>query len=98
MLNSSVSALVSSTSCEASLALQSLADTYNVPHIAIPKDICPVGKSSTYTVSIRPSFYHLSAATLALVANLSWTEFIIFYDSDSGELTFQFISYAVNVT
>ncbi|XP_033627958.1 glutamate receptor ionotropic, delta-2-like isoform X1 [Asterias rubens] len=84
MLNSTMVAMVSSTGCETSLALQSLTNSFDVPHIIVPSEECPIEKHNSFTVNVRPSLLYLSEATLELVWSLAWTKICIFYDSETA--------------
>ncbi|XP_022085680.1 glutamate receptor ionotropic, kainate 2-like isoform X2 [Acanthaster planci] len=84
MLNTTVAALVSSTSCETSLALQSLANSFDVPHIIVPGEECLSEKHNSFTVNVRPSQVYLSEAVLDLVWWLKWKSVSMFYDSESA--------------
>ncbi|XP_033111554.1 glutamate receptor ionotropic, delta-2-like isoform X2 [Anneissia japonica] len=82
LLDDNITALVSSTSCESNLAIQSLAEEYNIPHFAVPKDKCSIEKSNSFTVSIRPSFEHQNAIVFDFIKYMKWIKVCIFYDSD----------------
>ncbi|XP_038053842.1 glutamate receptor ionotropic, kainate 2-like isoform X2 [Patiria miniata] len=84
MLNTSITAIVSSTSCETSLALQSLTNSFDVPHMIVPGEECPSEKHNSFTVNVRPSLLFLSEAALDLVWKLGWEGVCIFYDSESA--------------
>ncbi|KAF4084557.1 hypothetical protein AMELA_G00107510 [Ameiurus melas] len=86
-------ALVTSTGCASASALQSLTDAMHIPHLYIqrsddgaPRTACPLKPSADggrYTLAARPPV-RLSDVMLALVDELRWRKFLVFYDSDYG--------------
>ncbi|XP_071946454.1 glutamate receptor ionotropic, delta-2-like isoform X3 [Antedon mediterranea] len=81
-IEENITALVSSATCETNLAIQSIAEEYNIPHFAVPKDKCPKEKNNSFTVSIRPSFEHQNVMLFEIIKRLEWIKVCIFYDSD----------------
>lgn len=87
-------ALVTSTGCASASALQSLTDAMHIPHLYIqrsddgsPRTACPLKPSTDggrYTLAARPPV-RLSDVMLALVDELRWRKFLVFYDSDYGK-------------
>lgn len=87
-------ALVTSTGCASASALQSLTDAMHIPHLYIqrsddgsPRTACPLKPSADggrYTLAARPPV-RLSDVMLALVDELRWRKFLVFYDSDYGK-------------
>ena len=93
-MNQGILALVSSTGCASANALQSLTDAMHIPHLFVqrngdgtPRTACPLNPSpdgERYTLAARPPV-RLNDVMLALVAELHWHKFIVFYDSEYGE-------------
>ncbi|TTN67640.1 Glutamate receptor ionotropic, delta-1 [Bagarius yarrelli] len=75
-------------------ALQSLTDAMHIPHLYIqrsndgsPRTACPLKPSADggrYTLAARPPV-RLSDVMLALIDELRWRKFLVFYDSDYGK-------------
>lgn len=95
LMNQGILALVTSTGCAAASALQSLTDAMHIPHLFIqrngdgaPRTACQLNPSpdgESYTLAARPPV-RISDVLLTLVSELHWQKFIIFYESDYGEL------------
>ncbi|XP_071495259.1 glutamate receptor ionotropic, kainate 1-like [Diadema antillarum] len=83
-LSDNITAILSSTSCETSLAVQSLVETLKIPHVEVSREKCSVERQNGFSVSIRPDYSHISRATLDLMLKLGWTQVSIFYDSDTA--------------
>lgn len=94
-MNQGILALVTSTGCAAASALQSLTDAMHIPHLFIqrngdgaPRTACQLNPSpdgESYTLAARPPV-RINDVLLTLVSELHWQKFIIFYESDYGEL------------
>eukprot|EP00057_Strongylocentrotus_purpuratus_P022448 XP_011676922.1 PREDICTED: glutamate receptor ionotropic, kainate 2-like [Strongylocentrotus purpuratus] len=84
MFPENITAVLSSTSCETSLAVQSLVETFQIPHVEVPREKCAVQRQNGFSVSIRPDYSHISRATLDLMLRLGWKQVSIFYDSDTA--------------
>lgn len=94
-MNQGILALVTSTGCAAASALQSLTDAMHIPHLFIqrngdgaPRTACqfnPSPDGESYTLAARPPV-RINDVLLTLVSELHWQKFIIFYESDYGEL------------
>ncbi|XP_071850380.1 glutamate receptor ionotropic, delta-2-like isoform X3 [Apostichopus japonicus] len=85
MLDNNVTAILSSTSCKTSLALQSFAENVGIPHMMAPLERCPLQKPDGLTLSIVPNASSVSTATFQLMSELpSWENCSIFYDSDGA--------------
>ncbi|KAF7652433.1 hypothetical protein LDENG_00096650 [Lucifuga dentata] len=90
-MNQGILALVTSTGCASSSALQSLTDAMHIPHLYIqrnsegsPRTACQFNKSpggQHYTLAARPPV-RLNDVMLTLVEELRWQKFIVFYDID----------------
>uniref|UniRef100_A0A8B9NG41 Receptor ligand binding region domain-containing protein n=1 Tax=Accipiter nisus TaxID=211598 RepID=A0A8B9NG41_9AVES len=88
-------ALVTSTGCASANALQSLTDAMHIPHLFVqrntggsPRTACHLNPSleeEEYTLAARPPV-RLNDVMLKLVTELRWQKFIVFYDSDYGNL------------
>lgn len=88
-------ALVTSTGCAPANALQSLTDAMHIPHLFVqrspggsPRTACHLNPSpdgEAYTLASRPPV-RLNDVMLRLVVELRWQKFIMFYDSEYGEL------------
>eukprot|EP00075_Anas_platyrhynchos_P026314 XP_027315567.1 glutamate receptor ionotropic, delta-1-like isoform X2 [Anas platyrhynchos] len=88
-------ALVTSTGCASANALQSLTDAMHIPHLFVqrntggsPRTACHLNPSleeEEYTLAARPPV-RLNDVMLKLVTELRWQKFIVFYDSDYGEV------------
>lgn len=91
MFPENITAVLSSTSCETSLAVQSLVETFQIPHVEVPREKCAVQRQNGFSVSIRPDYSHISRATLDLMLRLGWKQVSIFYDSDTGKTVIQCI-------
>lgn len=95
LMNQGILALVTSTGCAAASALQSLTDAMHIPHLFIqrngdgaPRTACqfnPSPDGESYTLAARPPV-RINDVLLTLVSELHWQKFIIFYESDYGEL------------
>ncbi|XP_076141201.1 glutamate receptor ionotropic, delta-1 isoform X2 [Alosa pseudoharengus] len=91
LMNQGILALVSSTGCASANALQSLTDAMHIPHLFIqrngdgtPRTACQLNPSpdgERYTLAARPPV-RLNDVMLALVSELHWHKFIVFYDSE----------------
>ncbi|XP_052001849.1 glutamate receptor ionotropic, delta-1-like isoform X2 [Xyrauchen texanus] len=91
LMNQGILALVSSTSCAAANALQSLTDAMHIPHLFIqrngdgtPRSECQLNPSpdgERYTLAARPPV-RLNDVMITLVSDLRWHKFIVFYDSE----------------
>ncbi|XP_046710172.1 glutamate receptor ionotropic, delta-1-like isoform X1 [Silurus meridionalis] len=91
LMTQGILALVTSTGCSSASALQSLTDAMHIPHLYIqrsddgsPRTACPLKPSTDggrYTLAARPPV-RLSDVMLALVDELRWRKFLVFYDSD----------------
>lgn len=94
LMTQGILALVTSTGCASASALQSLTDAMHIPHLYIqrsddgsPRTACPLKPSADggrYTLAARPPV-RLSDVMLALVGELRWRKFLVFYDSDYGK-------------
>ncbi|XP_063048271.1 glutamate receptor ionotropic, delta-1-like isoform X2 [Engraulis encrasicolus] len=90
-MNQGILALVSSTGCASANALQSLTDAMHIPHLFVqrngdgtPRTACQLNPSpdgERYTLAARPPV-RLNDVMLALVGELHWHKFIVFYDSE----------------
>lgn len=88
-------ALVTSTGCASANALQSLTDAMHIPHLFVqrnpggsPRTAChlnPSPEGEAYTLASRPPV-RLNDVMLRLVTELGWQKFVMFYDSEYGEL------------
>lgn len=88
-------ALVTSTGCASANALQSLTDAMHIPHLFVqrnpggsPRTACHLNPSpdgEAYTLASRPPV-RLNDVMLRLVTELRWQKFVMFYDSEYGEL------------
>lgn len=95
LMNQGILALVTSTGCAAASALQSLTDAMHIPHLFIqrngdgaPRTACQLNPSpdgESYTLAARPPV-RINDVLLTLISELHWQKFIIFYESDYGEL------------
>ncbi|KAK1794369.1 hypothetical protein P4O66_011248 [Electrophorus voltai] len=91
LMTQGILALVTSTGCASASALQSLTDAMHIPHLYVqrsgggsPRTACrlnPSPEGERYTLAARPPV-RLSDVALALVGELRWRKFIVFYDSD----------------
>uniref|UniRef100_A0A8B9K6S4 Glutamate receptor n=1 Tax=Astyanax mexicanus TaxID=7994 RepID=A0A8B9K6S4_ASTMX len=102
LMNQGILALVSSTGCAAASALQSLTDAMHIPHLFIqrngdgtPRAECQLNPSpdgERYTLAARPPV-RLNDVMITLVSELRWHKFIMFYDSEYGDLRLPFTRY-----
>lgn len=108
LMNQGILALVTSTGCAAASALQSLTDAMHIPHLFIqrngdgsPRTACQLNPSpdgESYTLAARPPV-RINDVLLTLVSELHWQKFIIFYESDYGELQqMRAVIYSINMT
>lgn len=95
LMTQGILALVTSTGCASANALQSLTDAMHIPHLFVqrnpggsPRTACHLNPSpdgEAYTLASRPPV-RLNDVMLRLVTELRWQKFIMFYDSEYGEL------------
>ncbi|XP_062859926.1 glutamate receptor ionotropic, delta-1 [Trichomycterus rosablanca] len=91
LMTQGILALVTSTGCASASALQSLTDAMHIPHLYVqrskdgsPRTACPLKSGADggrYTLAARPPV-RLSDIMIALIAELRWRKFLVFYDSD----------------
>ena len=96
LMTQGILALVTSTGCASANALQSLTDAMHIPHLFVqrnpggsPRTACHLNPSpdgEAYTLASRPPV-RLNDVMLRLVTELRWQKFVMFYDSEYGELT-----------
>ncbi|XP_070572738.1 glutamate receptor ionotropic, delta-2-like isoform X2 [Ptychodera flava] len=84
LAGSNVSALVSSTGCEANKVIQSVCDDLNIPHVTVPRETCKIERRDGFSLSIRPNYIHLDSVVLDIINRLNWRELIIFYDNETA--------------
>lgn len=95
-MNRGILALVSSIGCMSAGSLQTLADAMHIPHLYIqrspvgtPRSTCPptsrIPGADDYTLMVRPPVF-LNEVIMQVVSEYSWQKFVLFYDSDFGEL------------
>lgn len=95
LMTQGILALVTSTGCASANALQSLTDAMHIPHLFVqrnpggsPRTACHLNPSpdgEAYTLASRPPV-RLNDVMLRLVTELRWQKFVMFYDSEYGEL------------
>ncbi|XP_032347915.1 glutamate receptor ionotropic, delta-1-like [Camelus ferus] len=95
LMTQGILALVTSTGCVSTNALQSLTDAIHIPHLFVqhnpggsPCTACHLNPSpdgEAYTLASRPPV-RLNDVMLRLVTELRWQKFVMFYDSEYGEL------------
>lgn len=100
-MNRGILALVSSIGCMSAGSLQTLADAMHIPHLYIqrspmgtPRSACQptshIPGADDYTLMVRPPVF-LNEVIMQVVSEYSWQKFVLFYDSDFGELKFLFL-------
>ncbi|KFO34004.1 Glutamate receptor delta-1 subunit [Fukomys damarensis] len=95
LMTQGILALVTSTGCASANALQSLTDAMHIPHLFVqrnpggsPRTACHLNPSpdgEAYTLASRPPV-RLNDVMLRLVTELRWQKFIMFYDSEYGDV------------
>ncbi|XP_077988455.1 glutamate receptor ionotropic, delta-2-like [Glandiceps talaboti] len=88
LLESRVSAVVTSLTCDVNKAIQSMLDVHHIPHIGVLHNRCRerAPPYDGYTFSIRPNMTQSNIATLDLITLMRWNKTVVFYDDSEDQI------------
>jgi len=92
VIEGQVAAIIGPTSDSNAKHVQSICDTYEIPHIQIRPEI-PTSPN-TFSINLFPTWSLIARAVIDLIIHLGWKEFAVIYEDDKGVFFFFSFTFA----